>query len=95
MIGQELRVAAKSPDLKTYFVVQSFSKDRAGVRMDAPIQAQSEASARRTAERLSSRKSSVIAFSRTGDPGSGEFDEPVVLVSYGDMFNGGVDSLPF
>ncbi|WP_246686342.1 MULTISPECIES: hypothetical protein [unclassified Methylobacterium] len=63
--------------------------------MDAPVEARTEAAARRIAERLSARKSSVIAFERTGDISSGDFDEPRVLVSYGNMDGEGPDSLPF
>ncbi|GEP11689.1 hypothetical protein [Methylobacterium gnaphalii] len=85
---------AERSQRKTFFVVQGFSGGRQGHRMDTPIQARSEASARRQAERLSERKSGVIAFSRTGDPTTGEFDEPVVLASYG-RIPGNEDGLPF
>lgn len=78
---------------QTYYVVQSFSKQGRTLRMDAPVQAQSEASARRMAERLAPRKQSVVAFARSGDPATGEFEDPVVLVSYGD--NGQDEELPF
>lgn len=37
------------------------------------------------AERLSYSRHSVIAFSRTGDPDTGDFDEPVILAKFGDV----------
>ncbi|TXN24001.1 hypothetical protein [Methylobacterium sp. WL9] len=85
---------AESSQRKTYFVIQSFSRERGGLRMDSPVQAQSEASALRQAERLSERKPGVIAFSRTGNPTTGEFDEPVVIASYGRV-PGNEEGLPF
>ncbi|GEP06853.1 hypothetical protein [Methylobacterium oxalidis] len=86
---------AQAQHLKTFYIVQSFTKERAGLRMDPPLEARTEASARRTAERLSSRKPSVIAFARTGDPETGEFEEPRILVSYGEIAGGEEDALPF
>ena len=70
---------------QTYYVVQSFAEDREGVRMDEPIQAQSETGARQLAERLSMRKTAVLAFERSGNPSTGEFDDAKVLVSYGEI----------
>lgn len=83
------------PDRKTFYVIQAFSHEGSGLRMDAPIEASSEASALRTAERLSKRKASVIALARTGNPASGEFDEPEVLVSYGKAIGDTLDDIPF
>ena len=88
-------MASQVESKKTYYVVQSFTKEAAGLRMDVPIQALSEASALRTAERLAERKASVIAFARTGDPASGEFEEPIVLASYGRVIGDEVEDLPF
>ena len=87
-------MASRADSLKTYYVVQSFTKERAGLRMDAPIQAFSEGAARRTAERLSQRKAAVLAFERTGNPPTGEFEEPRVLVRYGHLEEG-ENELPF
>ncbi|WP_162560941.1 hypothetical protein [Methylobacterium durans] len=88
-------MASQAESKKTYYVVQSFSEEAAGLRMDAPIQALTEASALKTAERLSERKVSVLAFARTGDPATGEFDEPVVLASYGRPIGDSMEDLPF
>lgn len=86
---------ARAEAKKTYYVVQSFSREKGGLRMDAPVQAQSEEGARRTAERLSERKESVIAIARSGNPTTGDFDEPVILASYGEIAELGQDGLPF
>lgn len=82
-------------NLKTYYVVQSFSQERAGLRMDTPIQAHSESSARRTAERLSRRKAAVLAIARTGNPTTGEFEEPTILAQYGKLDDEDDMGLPF
>ncbi|WP_157085445.1 hypothetical protein [Methylobacterium sp. Leaf99] len=81
--------------VKTYYVVQSFTKEHAGLRMDAPIQANSESSARKTAERLSQRKAAVVAIARTGNPTTGEFEEPTVLAQYGRLDDEDDMGLPF
>lgn len=68
----------------TYFVVQSFEQARKGtIFANAPIQAQSENDALRVAERLATSKLGVIAFRRTGDPSTGDFEDAVVLATYG------------
>jgi hypothetical protein len=77
---------------RTYYVVQSFTRDRKGVRMDPPREAPNEAAALRMAERIAPRKASVIVFARTGNPKTGEFDEPRVLQSLGEAAE---DDLPF
>ncbi|KQZ82044.1 hypothetical protein ASD64_09105 [Mesorhizobium sp. Root157] len=70
----------------TYFVVQSFDRTRLGFLVpDIPVQAQDRAHALRLADRLAGMKSGVIAFSRTGDPSIGEFEDAVVIASYGEV----------
>jgi hypothetical protein len=78
---------------KTYYVVQSFTREGGGIHMDAPVEARSEASAVRIAERIAGRKASVLVLARTGDPAASDFDEPVVLRSYGSLDE--VEDLPF
>lgn len=74
------------PEAKiTYYVVQSFSKAKRGVEVDPPQEMRSEMQARRTAERLSGGKIGVIAFSRTGNPSTGEWEPAVILVQYGNI----------
>ena len=77
---------------RTYFVVQSFTRDREGIRMDPPQEARTEAAAVRLAERIAPRKASVMVFARTGNPETGEFDEPRVVRSLGEASE---EDLPF
>lgn len=86
---------AQAANLRTFYVVQSFSRSREGLCMDAPIQSLSKPGALRTAERLSKRKASVIALARTGNVETGEFDEPVVLAQYGEIATEEFGDLPF
>lgn len=68
----------------TYFVVQSFERGRKGSLVaDQPIETQGYEQATRMAERLSHCKAGVVAFTRRGDPLTGDFDEPVVIARYG------------
>jgi hypothetical protein len=75
--------------LLTYFVVQSFERGRKGSLVaDQPIETQGYEQAARMAERLSQRKAGVVAFARRGDPSTGDFEEPVVIASYGEAGGG-------
>jgi hypothetical protein len=70
----------------TYFVVQPFIMKRGHMApAGQPLTPQSERAARRLAERLALTNPAVLAFSRAGDPGTGEFDDAVVLAKYGDI----------
>lgn len=74
----------------TYFVVQSFEQARKGtIFANAPIQAHDEAHAVRLAERLSISKVGVVAFRRSGNPATGEFEDAVILASYGSVYEDG------
>lgn len=69
----------------THFVVQAFRKGKRGkIEAEEPKIA-SEQNCKVMAERLSYSRHSVIAFSRTGDPDTGDFDEPVILAKFGDV----------
>jgi hypothetical protein len=70
----------------TYFVVQSFERTRLGfLSPDAPVQATDKDHALRLAGRLAGIKPGVLAFSRTGDPATGEYENAVVIVSHGEV----------
>jgi hypothetical protein len=64
----------------TYFV-QAFNAGKGGnLRADVPIACKSATGAVRTAERLALSKLGVVAFSSTGDPETGDYDdEPTVI----------------
>lgn len=78
-------MAAATEGVQTYYVVQSFTSGDQGLSMDEPIQAFSEQAARRLAGDLAERKAISIAFSRSGNPNTGDFEEAKILVSYGEM----------
>lgn len=73
----------------TYFVVQSFERGKKGALVsDQPVEAQGYEHAMRMAERLSRFKAAVIAFSRTGDPATGDFEDAVIIASFGNLAEG-------
>lgn len=70
----------------TYFVVQSFTLGSRGALLaDNPVQATGPEHALRLAERLASTKVGVVAFSRSGDLSTGEFEDATVLFMSGDL----------
>jgi hypothetical protein len=68
----------------TYFV-QAFNAGKGGnLKADAPIACKSANGALRAAERLALSKLGVVAFSSTGDPEMGDYDdEPTVIFRNG------------
>jgi hypothetical protein len=72
----------------TYYVVLPFFRTSDGeVLADEPIEVSDADRARRQAERVARSKGGAIAFSRTGDPVTGEFDDAVILASFGEVSN--------
>jgi hypothetical protein len=72
---------------ETSYFVQSFNAGKGGnLKADAPIACKSAEGALRTAERLASVKVGVVAFSSTGDPELGDYDdEPLVIFRNGQL----------
>ena len=69
----------------TYCVVQAFERTEKGLlRPLEPRQASSSSSAVSEARRLAG-KGGAIAFSRTGDPDTGEFSDALILWQGGDV----------
>jgi hypothetical protein len=70
---------------ETSYFVQAFSAGRGeNLKTDTPIACKTETNALRTAERLASSKLGVVAFSSSGDPETGDYDdEPTVLFRSG------------
>jgi hypothetical protein len=70
---------------ETAYFVQAFNVGKGGnLRADAPIACKSANGALRTAERLALSKFGVVAFSSTGDPEMGDYDdEPTVIFRNG------------
>jgi hypothetical protein len=67
------------------YFVQSFNAGKGGnLKADAPIVCKSATGALRTAQRLALSKHGVVAFSSTGDPEMGDYDdEPTVIFRNG------------
>lgn len=70
---------------QTWFVVQTFSRAKGGFAIDEPILAPSADVARLRAQRSVGAKVGAIAFSRTGCPMSGDYDDAKVLGQYGEI----------
>ena len=70
----------------TYYVVVPFGPSQDGdlVALE-PMEAQSGETAKRRAAAAALKHGGAIAFSRTGDPTTGEFGDAVVLGTYGDV----------
>ena len=75
----------------TYYVALAFMRSEDGdIVACEPKEAQSAAQAARMANALalSEGHCGAIAFSRTGDPAIGEFDDAVILKAVGDVDGG-------
>lgn len=72
---------------QTSYIVQAFSAGRGGnLKAETAIACKTETAALRTAERLASSKLGVVAFSSTGDPEMGDYDdEPTVIFRQGEL----------
>jgi hypothetical protein len=72
---------------ETTYVVQAFNAGKGGhLKADSPIVCKSADGALRTAERLALSKLAVVAFSSTGDPEMGDYDdEPTVFFRKGEL----------
>lgn len=63
--------------------VQTFKKQGAKLVPETPRVATSANAAIRMADELARTKAGVMAFSRSGDNETGEFDDPVILALHG------------
>jgi len=72
---------------ETSYFVQAFNAGRGeNLKADDPIACKTQAGARRTAERLALSKLGVVAFSSTGDPEMGDYDdEPTIFFRNGQV----------
>lgn len=69
----------------TYFVVLPFIRDVDGELIaEEAAEAPSEHSAMSRARLMIGKKAGAVAFSRTGDPQLGDFDDAVILGRYGE-----------
>lgn len=72
---------------ETSYFVQAFNASRGGtLKAEAPIACKTARGALQTAERLALSKLGVIAYSSTGDPEMGDYDdEPTVIFRKGEL----------
>lgn len=72
--------------MATYFVVQTFQQGNKGMLIpDQARQARDLNHCKILAERMAKTSASVVAFSRNGDPTTGEWDDAVVVAKHGDV----------
>jgi hypothetical protein len=70
----------------TYFAVLPFSRTEEGDFLaEAAIEVRSAVEARATAARKEGPERGAVAFSKTGDPQLGEWQDAVILGKYGDV----------
>jgi len=70
----------------TYYVVVPFDRDESGNLVAGEGQeAPSASAAQRKARSLALERAGAVAFSRTGDPAMGEFQDAVVLAQFGEV----------
>jgi hypothetical protein len=70
----------------TYYVVLPFFRTTNGdLLADEPIEVSDPSRARRQAERVARSNGGAVAFSRTGDPTTGEYKDAVILARFGEV----------
>ncbi len=70
----------------TYYVVVPFDRDDTGNLMPgAPQEVSNAGIASRRVQNLAAAHAGAVAFSRTGEPASGEFEDAVILSQYGEV----------
>jgi len=70
----------------TYFVVQSFQRGKRGALIpDQPRQARDQGHCEFLAMRLAESRPAVVAFSRKGEPSTGDWEDAVIIAQYGDV----------
>jgi hypothetical protein len=75
----------------TYHVVVPFDRNHEGdLVAGEPKEAPNGDLARRRAQALASAHAGALAFSRTGDPDSGDFEDAVVTAVFGEVDRGGM-----
>jgi hypothetical protein len=70
----------------TYFVALPFARTDDGELVPGEAnELQTAGAAVREAQRMAATAAGAVAFSRTGDPATGEFDNAVVIRRFGDV----------
>lgn len=78
---------------QTYFVALPFIAGKRGRLAEGePVMAASASQAIRAAERLLDRHAGAVAFSRTGDPDTGDWEDAVILAEAGQVPKAGEEA---
>ncbi len=73
----------------TYYVVVPFGRTEDGDLVPLePMEAPNGESARRRAQAAAAKHAGAVAFSRTGDPNTGEFGDAMIIATYGEVDRG-------
>jgi hypothetical protein len=81
-----MRAPNKEGRMETTYVVQGFEAGKKGALIALPaVACKTEEQALGRAERLRHRCAGVVAFAQSADAEIGEYADPVVLVTYGDV----------
>lgn len=67
----------------TYFVVQTYCADKKGLIAEESKPATSSDHAQRLFDRYKGIRAGVVAFSRTGDPTTGDWDDAIIIARHG------------
>lgn len=71
---------------QTYFVVQPYEIGKRGkLGAGQPIMAASGPNAIKMAQKMKGRVAGVVAFSKTGDPETGDYDDAMILTILGSV----------
>lgn len=83
---RELNSLLDQPTNDAYYVVIPFDRNADGdVRPGAAQEAISAGAAERRARALAAEHGGAVAFSRRGDPVTGDFEDPIVLAQFGEV----------
>jgi len=85
--GIQLVTAASTPSGNvTYYVVVPFDRNEIGdLAAGAAQEVPSSIAAERRARSLAIEHAGAVAFSRTGDPSVGEFQDATIIAQFGDV----------
>jgi hypothetical protein len=71
--------------METLYVVQGFREVEGAVMADKPVLHGMETYARQLGEQLAPEREGVLVYAQSADTDRGEYADPVVLVTYGNV----------
>jgi hypothetical protein len=79
--------------IETYFIVQTWTMNEDGLTADAPFRAASKESAKAMAKWLAVNAHAVLAYAKTWDPETGDYQEPQVVAVHGKVTDEALDGM--